>query len=131
MGKSWLIMSFFLLAGCTSIDETIDEELAAVQSAVIASSTMDCRISAAYSSGYCYASGTGLRTASFRLNPATPACGAVWYGHPECNSLICSVPISAGQTITLGAYYIACATGSPTLGAGATAEYERDACPRC
>ena len=91
-------------------------------------SEMDCYIDTPaydqYTPHYCARLGTTASTASFRLRPATPACGYVWYDHPECTTAVCTVPILPGQTISLGAYYFACQGGIPTQGAGAAAEYE-------
>ena len=104
------------------------DEVRSSTSAVV-ESEMDCYIDSPaydqYTPDYCFRLGTTASIASFRLRPATPACGYSWYGHPECTTAVCNVPIRPGQTISLGAYYIACSTGVPTLGAGATAEYER------
>jgi hypothetical protein len=117
-------------SGTSLIEDVMGASIddASALSLALAASEMDCYIDTPawdeYTVGQCFHIGTQASWASFRLRPGTPACGYVWYDHPECTTAVCNVPISPGQTISLGAYYIACATGSPTLGAGATAMYE-------
>ncbi|WP_437623799.1 hypothetical protein [Sorangium sp. So ce1151] len=74
-----------------------------------------------YSDGFCFGVGNKRSTASFKLFTPAPPDYVVWYGHPECTGVLCSVPISPGQTITMGAYYVY--QGTPTQGADAVAEY--------
>lgn len=118
-----------MAGGCALSEE--DSESQTTSSSL--ASAMECKFAATpYTPGQCWHVGRRASTASFKLVPGKPACGYVWYDHPECTTNICSVPITPDTTITLGAYYIACDNGSPTLGAAATATYDReDACPLC
>ena len=121
------------LAGCGESEyaEQQGEPGLSSAQAALASVRMDCYIDTPafdrYTSHYCSTSGSSPTVAVFRLVTPTPAAQVTWWSslgdHPECaDSTECAVPISPEQSITMGAFWITY-QGTPTQGAGATAEY--------
>lgn len=125
-----LLVVLLALVVTACISEESPDEVLSEETSSLLQSEMDCYIDTPaydeYSANSCIAAGSTTVWASFRLRPATPACGYNWYYHPECTTDECSVQISPGQNISLYAYYYACGTGTPTEGALATARYIRN-----
>jgi hypothetical protein len=116
------------LAGCGEGQDVALQDNAGLSSAKaeLSAASMSCYIDTpAFDElrpNHCWAIGTSPSVAVFHLSTPTPAAYVVWYDHPECSGHDCAVSIRPGQSITLGAYYVTY-QGTPTLGAGATAEY--------
>lgn len=96
-----------------------------VQSAAKSSFYMGCFIDTPawdpYRADNCYLFGSTPSTASFRFFlPYTPSY-YVWYNPGGCSGQDCTVPISPGQTISAGGYWVI--NGIPTGPEGATAHY--------
>lgn len=128
MKRVFVVLSALgFLAGCGEGQDVAWQDKPGLSSAKAGlSASMSCYIDTPaydeFSPGYCFAIGTTPSVAVFQLSTPTPAAYVVWYDHPECSGDECAVSIRPGQSITMGAYYVTY-QGTPTQGAGATAEY--------